>query len=666
LSKVALLSGTTGQDASYLADFLLEKDYEVYGIIRRVSTPNIGNIKHNLDNPHFHLIDGDSTDLPSLIEAFKVSMPDEAYNLSAMSFVGSSWAQPVLSANVTGVGALNFFEAARLVKPNTKVYQASTSEMFSGEVYPQNETTPFHPKSPYGAAKCFTSETKIYTETGLKRIKDIKIGDLVWAHKGRLRRVTDTYERKYKDRMINIRVVAGSNKPIEILQNNFQVTVTPEHPIMTKGGWKKAEDLQEGDLVAVVAKECKQCGGLLPAVQNFCSSKCSTEFQWKNGAEYRANITAYATEREQKHGFLHTPKAKKNRLTSFKKYLKEKGPNYMETYLDLLIQEASPGFFRFVGDGQLDVCGLIPDWINNKEKAIIEFVGWGEGLERREKKTDEKIKRYEEEGYRVLVLYGTEFTKPDILKKKVAAFVSSLGSVQFIYWPIKSITTHRLQLTKSVYNLEVEGDNSYIANGIVSHNCFAHQTARIYRESYGMHISCGILFNHSSPRRGIEFLTQKVVDGAVRQIVGKEDFILNLGNLDSCRDESHAKDFIKGMWMMLQQDNPDDFVLSSEETHSIKEFVDLTYKYLGVTLEWGIYEEGEKSLPFAGGFVNGKRRILVKSVPEFYRPNELNFLMGDSSKARKVLGWKLEYSFQDLLVDMIDSKICEVKYSISR
>ena len=298
MSKVALLSGTTGQDASYLADFLLEKDYEVYGIIRRVSTPNVVNIKHNLDNPHFHLIDGDLTDLPSLIEAFKISMPDEAYNLAAMSFVGSSWVQPVLSANVTGLGALNFYEAARLVKPDTKVYQASTSEMYNGETYPQNETTHFHPKSPYGVSKLF-----------------------------------------------------------------------------------------------------------------------------------------------------------------------------------------------------------------------------------------------------------------------------------------------------------------------------AHEMARIYRESYDMFISCGILFNHESGRRGIEFVTQKIVDSAVRQLIGKENF-----------------------------------VLSSGETHSIREFCELTYNYLGEDIFWLI----EDGLPVG---VNAVDKIRVKSVLEFWRCNELNYLLGDSSKARGILGWRPEFSFHELISEMIESKV---------
>lgn len=332
-SSRCLISGCSGMDGSYLSDLLIEEGHEVWGIMRRVSTPNTKNIEHLIGNPKFHLVDGDLTDLPSLIEAFKESEPDMAFNLAAQSFVATSWRQPILTCNVTGMGAINFFEAARQVKPDTKVYQASTSEMFSGKVYPQNENTPFEPRSPYGAAKLF-----------------------------------------------------------------------------------------------------------------------------------------------------------------------------------------------------------------------------------------------------------------------------------------------------------------------------AHKIADVYRESYGIFIACGILFNHEGGRRGIEFVTQKIVDAAVRQTYKEEGNTLELGNIEACRDWSHAKDMVRGMYLMLQREEPKDYILSSGNTWSVKDFIDATYEYLSEELTW--YTSAETGLPMAYS-----SNCIVKSVPEFYRPNEVDVLCGDSTIAREELGWKPEYDFNSLVKEMVDSRI---------
>jgi GDPmannose 4,6-dehydratase len=152
--KRALITGITGQDGSYLAELLLGKGYEVWGVIRRKSQEGAGNVEHIKDK--LNLIDGDMTDGSSLIKAVEMSDPDEVYNLAAQSFVQSSWTSPVATAEINGVGVLNLLEAVRTVKPQARFYQASTSEMF-GKVQetPQTETTPFYPRSPYGVAKLF-------------------------------------------------------------------------------------------------------------------------------------------------------------------------------------------------------------------------------------------------------------------------------------------------------------------------------------------------------------------------------------------------------------------------------------------------------------------------------------------------------------------------------
>lgn len=163
--KKALITGITGQDGSYLAELLLEKGYEVFGLVRRKSKVEYGNVEHIKDK--VNILYGDMTDIVSLINVIKVAQPDEIYNLAAQSFVGTSWEQPQATADIDGIGVLNILEAIRTVKPDTRFYQASTSEMFGKvQAIPQSEETPFYPRSPYGVAKLYGHWiTKNYRES---------------------------------------------------------------------------------------------------------------------------------------------------------------------------------------------------------------------------------------------------------------------------------------------------------------------------------------------------------------------------------------------------------------------------------------------------------------------------------------------------------------------
>lgn len=163
--KKALITGITGQDGSYLAELLLEKGYEVYGIMRRKSVVDYGNVEHIKEKLNF--IYADMTDVVSLIRAMRISQADEVYNLAAQSFVATSWEQPLATADIDAIGVTNMLEAIRTVKPEARFYQASTSEMFGlVQEMPQKETTPFYPRSPYGVAKLYGHWiTKNYRES---------------------------------------------------------------------------------------------------------------------------------------------------------------------------------------------------------------------------------------------------------------------------------------------------------------------------------------------------------------------------------------------------------------------------------------------------------------------------------------------------------------------
>ena len=167
-----------------------------------------------------------------------------------------------------------------------------------------------------------------------------------------------------------------------------------------------------------------------------------------------------------------------------------------------------------------------------------------------------------------------------------------------------------------------------------------------YRESYGLHASNGILFNHESPRRGENFVTRKVTKAFQRMMTGKQD-ILELGNLDSLRDWGHAEDFVEGMWRILQQDIPGDYVLATGIQHSIRQFCELVAQEYGINLVWLGTGLNEVGVDFATD------RTLIKVNPEFYRPADVNTLLGDSSKARTALGWEPKHNLVSLVKDMV-------------
>jgi len=338
--KRALITGVTGQDGSYLTELLIEKGCEVYGLVRRKSSLDYGNLEGLDVKNKVKFIFGDITDMAAMINAVRISQPDEIYNLAAMSFVAQSFAEPVASMNITGGSALSILEAIRTIKPDAKFYQASTSEMFGGCIETQGENfsgyteeSHFCPRSPYGVAKLY-----------------------------------------------------------------------------------------------------------------------------------------------------------------------------------------------------------------------------------------------------------------------------------------------------------------------------AHWITRNYRESYNMFACSGILFNHESERRGLEFVTRKITNAAAKIKLGLQD-CLELGNMDAKRDWGHAKDYVNAMHLILQQEKPEDYVIASNETHSVREFVELSFKALDINIKWQGSGADETGIDSSTG------KTIVKINPVFYRPAEVDLLLGNPAKAEKNLGWKREISFNRLVERMVKNDL---------
>lgn len=349
MGKTAFVTGITGQDGQYLSELLLSLGYRVIGMIRGQNNPKLEIVQRDI--PGIEFVEGDLTDLSSLIAALEQVQPDEIYNLGAISFVALSWKQAELTGDVTGLGVTRMLEAMKRVVPNARFYQASSSEMF-GKVRetPQNELTPFHPRSPYGVAKTY----------------------------------------------------------------GHHITVN-------------------------------------------------------------------------------------------------------------------------------------------------------------------------------------------------------------------------------------------------------------YRESYGMYACSGILFNHESPRRGSEFVTRKITLAAARIKLGLQQE-LELGNLDSKRDWGFSGDYVRAMHLMLQQAEPDDFVVATGKMHTVRECVELAFQAVGLTINWQIEPpespDDTRPEPVREVGVTGEGKTVVRVSDKFFRPAEVALLLGDASKAKRVLGWEPTVSFQQLITMMAENDLKEVREKI--
>jgi GDPmannose 4,6-dehydratase len=652
----ALITGITGQDGSYLAEFLLEKGYEVHGMVRRSSTETFQRLAGCRDDVVLHT--GDLLDQRSLVDVLRESQPDEIYNLAAMSFVAASWSQPVLTAEFTAVGVTRILEAMREVVPEARFYQASSSEMF-GQVreVPQTETTPFYPRSPYGVAKCYGHfitvnyresyglfaasgilfnheclhaqlplmvrmngvqavrtpldlvplrgkgpSVQTFEPDGLLEVWDGEEWTPVRAITATRRRATDP-----DHRLLSIEARAGV------------VDVTAHHRMLDADRAElRADALEEGDRLAlcdelpepplwtVLSDEMAEFLGLMVAdgyaardAHGLCFTNNAPELRRRVAELWARLFVGTSHEWEGRSGFDPDARVGKLSLTGSAgacAWLREQlytktGHKQVPPLVLNASTETWEAFLRgyYAGDGLKRGGGMS---VKTNSPVLAQGLCWM--YHWLDQPASVYVERRAGRAYYTLNLASAVRVgaKGQHLRKAPA-------EVRRIGEPVEAC--------EFVFDLETE--SGHLAAGI------------------------GRIVVHNSERRGLEFVTRKVTHGAAAIKLGLQQE-LALGNLDAERDWGYAKDYVEAMWLMLQQDEPDDFVIATGEVHSVRELVDVAFSQAGI-------DPGDH----------------VRIDQRYMRPAEVEHLVGDASKAREKLGWVPRTSFEEMIQRMVGADL---------
>jgi GDPmannose 4,6-dehydratase len=648
--RSALITGVTGQDGSYLAELLLEKGYDVHGMVRRASTEKFERIEHLRDRIVLH--QGDLLDQRSLVDALRAARPDEIYNLAAMSFVAVSWIQPTLTAEFTGVGVTRMLEAMREVCPQARFYQASSSEMF-GKVLevPQTETTPFYPRSPYGVAKAYghfitvnyRESYDLHATSGIlfnhecvsastplivRQLGNISIktpADLV-----ALRRKGPSVQSFTPDDVVEVwdgedwtyvRAITATRRRrtdpdhelLSVQARAGTVEVTAHHHMLDdERELVVARDVGEGQDLAIansmpdapgwsaITPELAELLGLLAADGYVSRDGHSTRFtnddfllrgramelwarvflggsrEWTGTSGFDASATVEAVSFSG--------------AASIGPWLRE--------------QLYTPAGFKQVPPLVLNADG-------ETQKRFLAGYYAGDGPKRGD---------------------------GDSLKTNSAVLAQGLCLMYFnqrqpasVYVDQRDGRTHYQLNLRSAARVGARGQHlrrspsevRRIASAAVPDDEWVFD---LQTESGVFCAGVGRLVVHNSPRRGLEFVTRKITwhAAAIRHGLTKE---LRLGNLDAERDWGYAKDYVEAMWLMLQRDQPEDYVIATGEAHSVRECCQIAFDEAGL----------------------GDFESYVTIDPAFVRPAEVDHLIGDPTKAARDLGWRPRTSFEELI-----------------
>jgi GDPmannose 4,6-dehydratase len=650
----ALITGITGQDGSYLAELLLEKGYEVHGMVRRSSTERFERIEHLRDRLTLH--QGDLLDQRSLVDALRAARPDEIYNLAAMSFVAVSWIQPTLTAEFTGVGVTRILEAMREVCPEARFYQASSSEMF-GKVRetPQTEATPFYPRSPYGVAKSYGHHITVnYRESyDLACCSGILFNHeclaestpLMVRRNGMVQVVTpaDLMPLRRKGRSVQTHVPAAGElleiwdgaswTELKAITATRRRETDPDHRVLSieaRSGIVQAtahHTMVDDDLDPVRAD----------AVE--AGDRLGTSLDWPELNAW----TAVTVELAELLGLL-----------AADGYVSDHGARFTNNDAGLQLRVANLWSKVFMGTtragigqsgfdpgrpvGRLELTGAGPvhDWLRGQlytatghkqvpplilnaepvvQDAFLDGYYAGDGLKKGKGDSVKTNSPVLAQG--LAWLYGARNRSPSVYAEHRAGRTYYTLNLPTRV-PVGQKGQHLRRDPQEVRRIvEIEHPSEWVFD--------------LETESGLFCAGVGRLVVHNSPRRGLEFVTRKITWHAAAIKLGLRDE-LSLGNLDARRDWGYAKDYVEAMWLMLQQDTADDYVIATGEAHTVRDCVEIAFDQVGLDPQ-----------------------TYVKVDDALKRPAEVDLLVGDASKAKRVLGWEPRTSFEELIRLMVDA-----------
>ncbi len=630
--KHALITGITGQDGSYLAELLLEKGYEVHGMVRRSSTEKFERIEQIRERVTLH--QGDLLDQRSLVDTLRAAKPDEIYNLAAMSFVAASWVQPTLTAEFTGVGVTRLLEAVREAAPEARFYQASSSEMF-GKVRqtPQNEDTPFYPRSPYGVAKVYGHHITVnYRESyDMALCSGILFNHecvaeatpLMVRRKGLVQVVTpaDLIPLLRKGRSVQshalpadllLEIWDGANwTELKAITATRRRVTDPDHRLLSIEA--------RGGIVQTTAHHTMidEEHDPLRADEVTDGDKLGMSLDWPGTGEW----TAVTPELGELLGLL----AADGYIGDHAIQFTNNDPGLQMLVANLWSKTFMGGagplhsWLRqqlYTRTGLKQVPPLVLNASAEAQDAFLKGYYAGDGLKRGNGEAVKTNSPVLAQG--LCWLYGLRDRTPSVyaehrgdrcyylLNLPSAVRVGAKGQ-HLRRDPAEVRRVVEVAPERSEWVFDVETESGLFCAGI------------------------GRLVVHNSPRRGLEFVTRKISWHAAAIKLGLRDS-LALGNLDAKRDWGYALDYVEAMWMMLQQDTPQDYVIATGETNTVRRCVEVAFDHVG--LEWEPY---------------------VRIDDAFKRPAEVDLLVGDAAKAERELGWTPRVSFEELIRLMVDA-----------
>ncbi|HEX4806196.1 MAG TPA: GDP-mannose 4,6-dehydratase [Conexibacter sp.] len=650
--KRALITGITGQDGSYLAELLLEQGYEVHGMVRRASTEKFDRIEHLRDRITLH--QGDLLDQRSLVDTLRAARPEEVYNLAAMSFVALSWVQPTLTADFTGVGVTRILEALREVCPEARFYQASSSEMF-GKVreVPQNEQTPLYPRSPYGVAKVYghfitinyRESYDLHATSGIlfnhecvsattpvcvrhNGVVSIKLAEDLMP----LRRKGPSVQQHVPDGLCEIwdgedwtpitaitatrrRATDPDHRLLSVETRGGVVTTTAHHHLLDADREQVvARDVEVGDRLALCDKapETPAWTAIAPELAELLGLLAADGYVARDGHGVRFvnNDPVLRTRAAELWSRCFLGTASEHELPS--------GFDSERSVAHVALCGGGSSLGQWLREqlyGSYDFKQVPPVVLNGGADAHDAFLAGyyaGDGLKRgngESVKTNSPLL-----ALGLAWLYGLRGQPSSVYVEHRAGKVYhqlNLGSRVLVGMKGAHLRKDPAEVRKIVEIEPTERDDFV----------FDLET-----ESGVFCAGVGRLVVHNSPRRGLEFVTRKITWHAAAIKHGLRDK-LALGNLDAKRDWGYALDYVRAMWLMLQQDEPEDFVIATGETHTVRECVQVAFDEAGLG-DWERY---------------------VEIDPQFLRPAEVDLLIGDPSKAKERLGWVPETSFEELI-----------------